>query len=148
MHQEKRPNVIGWKECVSLPDLGLDSLKAKVDTGARTSALHATDIETFTKDAAVWVKFMADSGHGLCDCPLEAPLHEERAIKNTSGIPEDRFVIRTRLRLGSRLWRIDLSLSDRTNMTFPMILGRRALKSHDVAVHTKRSYLVSKRPHS
>lgn len=139
------PTIIGWIEMIDLPQLGLAGLKAKIDTGARTSALHATDIHTFSRDGVPWVAFMADSGHGLCDFPLEAPIHEERAIKNTSGVPEDRYVIRTRMRLGTRLWRIDLSLSDRSNMTFPMIIGRTALKNHGVAVHTKSAFLLSKR---
>ena len=140
------PNTIGWMEMVSLPDLGLGELKVKVDTGARTSALHATDIRVFRRNGEEWVAFMADSGHGLCDSPVEARIHEERAIKNTSGVPEDRFVIQTRLQIGRKIWRIDLSLSDRTNMTFPMILGRRALKNRNVAVHTRQTFLVSKKP--
>lgn len=135
--------LIGWMEYVDLPDLGLEALKAKIDTGARTSALHATDIRTFERDGAPWVAFMADSGHGLCDVPIEAPVHEERAIKNTSGIPEDRFIIRTRMKLGAGLWTIEMSLADRTNMTFPMIVGRAALKRRGIAVHTKRAFIVS-----
>ena len=144
--KQAAPQIIGWMETVSLPELGLDQLKAKVDTGARTSALHATDIHTFQRDGETWVAFMADSGHGLCDRLMEAPIHEERAIKNTSGMPEDRFVIHTRLKLGAKLWRIDLSLTDRTNMTFPMILGRRALKNRNIAVDAKRTFLVSTKP--
>ena len=72
--------------------------------------------------------------------------HAERPIKNTSGVPEDRFIIRTRMRLGRRLWTIDLSLSDRSAMTFPMIVGRAALKNHAIAVHTRRTHLVTPRP--
>ena len=142
----RRLTVIGWMESVDLPELDLAGLKAKIDTGARTSALHATDIRTFQRDGRAWVAFMADSGHGLCDRPIEAPVFEERAIKNTSGVPEDRFVIRTRMAMGSRRWTIDLSLSDRTNMTFPMIVGRAALKNHAIAVHTRRTYLISENP--
>ncbi|SFR12159.1 ATP-dependent zinc protease family protein [Poseidonocella sedimentorum] len=139
----RAPRVIGWMERIDLPDLGLGGLKVKIDTGARTSALHATDIQQFERDGAPWVSFMADSGHGLCDRPLEAPIHAERAIKNTSGAPEDRFVIRTHLRMGARLWIIDVSLSDRTNMLFPMIVGRTALRRHNIAVHTGRSFLAT-----
>ena len=135
--------VIGWMERVGLPDLDLNGLKAKIDTGARTSALHATDIQTFERGAATWVRFMADSGHGLCDVPIEAAVQDRREIKNTSGIPEERFIIRTRLRLGLRLWTIELSLSDRSNMTFPMIVGRAALKNKAIAVHTKHAFVLS-----
>ncbi|MEO9529291.1 RimK/LysX family protein [Roseibium sp.] len=135
--------VIGWMETIDLPDLELAGLKAKIDTGARTSALHATDIRTFTRNGASWVSFMADSGHGLCDVPIEAAVRDQRAIKNTSGVPEDRFIIRTRLRLGGSLWTIELSLSDRSNMTFPMIIGRAALKNQAIAVHTRRAFVVT-----
>ncbi len=138
--------VIGWIEMIDLPDLGLPGLRTKIDTGARTSALHAHDIRPFTRDGAPWVAFMADLGHGLHDRPIEAPLHAERPIKNTSGVAEDRFIIRTRMRLGRRLWTIDLSLSDRSAMTFPMIVGRAALKNHAIAVHTRRTHLVTPRP--
>lgn len=137
------PTIIGWMEMVDLPDLGLDGLKAKIDTGARTSALHATDIKTFERDGQPWVAFMADSGHGLCDWPIEAAVHEERAIKNTSGTPEDRFVIRTRIRIARRLWTVELSLSDRTNMTFPMIVGRTALKRKNIAVHAQKTFVAT-----
>ncbi|WP_308917824.1 ATP-dependent zinc protease [Jannaschia sp. LMIT008] len=143
---EDGPAVIGWIETVDLPDLGLRDLKAKIDTGARTSALHAHDIRRFRRGDASWVAFRADTGHGLSDDPIEARLIGRRAIKNTSGVPETRLIVRTRLRLGDRLWRIDLSLSDRTNMTFPIIVGRAALKRHDIAVHTRRAYVATPNP--
>lgn len=137
------PTIIGWMEMVDLPDLGLDALKAKIDTGARTSALHATDIRTFERDGVQWVAFMADSGQGLCDRPIEAVVHTVRAIKNTSGIAEQRFVIRTRVRIARRLWMVELSLSDRTNMTFPMIVGRTAFKRKNIAVHAQKTFLMT-----
>lgn len=148
-HQPKteRPLlVIGWMEYVDLPDLGLLDLKAKIDTGARTSALHARDIETFTKDDAEWVRFTTHATHGEKDIWLESPIHANRSIKNTSGVPEDRIVIRTKFRLAKRSWTIDLSLTDRGNMTFGLIVGRTALKNHSIAVHTRRALLTQKRP--
>ena len=138
--------VIGWIETIDLPDLGLPGLRSKIDTGARTSALHAHDIRPFTRDGAPWVAFTAAPGQGLAPRPVEARLHAERPIKNTSGVPEDRYIIRTRMRLGQRLWTIELSLSDRSAMTFPMIVGRAALKNHAIAVHTRRTHLLTPRP--
>ncbi|MBV2358645.1 RimK/LysX family protein [Thalassococcus sp. CAU 1522] len=140
------PMVIGWMELVDLPLLGLDRVKAKIDTGARTSALHATDIEPFEKDGEPWVRFRTLISDGLPEKVIETPYHSERAIKNTSGVPEDRYIIHTQMRLGKRRWAIDLSITDRTNMTFPMIVGRAALKNHNIVVHTRRTYLMTSSP--
>ena len=138
--------IVGWIETLGLPDLGLSGIKAKIDTGARTSALHATQIETFERDGASWVRFLTgdtlEDETRLCELPVQ----DRRAIRNTSGVPEDRFVIRTRARFGRRSWNIELSLTERTNMTFPMIVGRSALKNHGIAVHTRRAYLITERP--
>ena len=70
-------------------------------------------------------------------------MHDERAIKNTSGVPEDRIIIRTRLQLTERSWAVSVSLADRSNMRFPMIVGRTALKENNIAVHTRRANLTS-----
>lgn len=138
--------IIGWMEYVDLPDLELLDLKAKIDTGARTSALHATDIETFMKGDAEWVRFTTNATHGEKDIQLESRVHSKREIKNTSGVPEERIVIRTKFRVAKRSWTIDLSLTDRGNMTFGLIVGRTALKNHSIAVHTRRALLTQKRP--
>lgn len=87
--------VVGWRERVDLPLLGLSNLKAKIDTGARTSALHATDIETFDRDGVPWVRFHTKFDDDSVDTDVECPIHERRDIKNTSGVPETRIVIRT-----------------------------------------------------
>lgn len=141
--------LFGWMEYVGLPELGLDHVKAKLDTGARTSAIHAENIELFDRDGVEWVRFQTLPEW---DNPkvgfrtVEAPVAHVREIKNTSGIPEERLVVRTKARFGKRKWMIDVSLADRTNMTFPMIIGRAALKNHAVAVHTRKTFLVSERP--
>ena len=147
----KQPTValFGWMEQICLPELGLDQVKAKLDTGARTSAIHAENIELFDRDGVEWVRFQTLPDW---DNPkvgfrtVEAPVVHVREIKNTSGIPEERLVVRTQARFGKRKWMIDISLADRTNMTFPMIIGRAALKNHAVAVHTRKTFLVSERP--
>ena len=136
------PMVIGWREQVSLPDLGLPLLDAKIDTGARTSALHATRIQRFERDGAPWVRFHIPHSSGVKACNAEAPLVDKRAIKNTSGTPEKRLVIKTTLCLGLRRWRIEISLADRSNMSLPLILGRTAIRRHNLLVDAGRSWLA------
>jgi hypothetical protein len=138
--------VIGWHECISLPELGLKNFAVKVDTGAKTTALHADDIETFQKDGEDWVRFRSPELPGTPPRTIELPVHTERDITNTSGTPETRIVIHTPMILSKRRWTIDISLTDRGTMRFPLILGRRALKGHNIAVHPGKSYLVSKKP--
>ncbi|MDG1378177.1 MAG: RimK/LysX family protein [Yoonia sp.] len=135
--------VIGWIEHLDLPDLGLARIKAKIDTGARTSALHATHITPFQKDGAEWVRFEVPIDDETAPILVQAPIYDRRDIKNTSGIPETRIIIRTRLKLTDRTWMITVSLSDRSNMRFPMIVGRTALKKHNIAVHTRRANLTA-----
>ncbi|MFT6223635.1 MAG: hypothetical protein ACJA1F_001480 [Paracoccaceae bacterium] len=136
--------VIGWIEHIDLPSLKLRDLRTKIDTGARTSALHATHIQPFERDGAEWVRFQVELDATHSSQIIEAPIHERRDIKNTSGVPEERIVIRTRFRIAGRTWTISVSLTDRSNMTFPMIIGRSALKNHNIAVHTRRANLAAK----
>lgn len=138
--------VIGWHECISLPDLGLTDFAVKVDTGAKTTALHAVDIETFYKGAERWVRFRSPDVAGVASRVVTFPVFTKRDITNTSGTPETRIVIRTPMILAGRKWKIDISLTDRGSMRFPLILGRRALRHHNIAVHPGKSYLVSTKP--
>jgi hypothetical protein len=138
--------IIGWQERVDLPLLGLTGLKAKIDTGARTSALHATDIEEFERDGAPWVRFHSRFDDDARDAEVEAPVHARRPITNTSGVPELRPIIRTKLAIAGRRWNIDLSLTERTEMTFRMIVGRTALRRHHIAVDPGRRYLLAATP--
>ena len=139
------PLVIGWREVVSLPDLGLSDFRAKIDTGARTSALHALRIEPLEREGHPWVRFAPpDLGHGA-PAWVEAPLIERRAIKNTSGVPEDRYVIRTHLQLASRRFLIEVALANRGDMAFPMIIGRTAIRGHGLLVDCGRSWLTRRK---
>lgn len=138
--------IIGWHECISLPDLGLKDFAVKIDTGAKTTALHAEDIETFDKGGREWVRFRCPEIPGTQPRVCEFPVFTKRDITNTSGTPETRIVIRTPVVLSGQRWKIDISLTDRGTMRFPLILGRRALRNRQIAVHPGRSYLVSKKP--
>ena len=144
---ERPLTIIGWHECISLPKLGLRDFAVKVDTGAKTTALHADDIETFLKNGEKWVRFKCPDIAGMPPKTCAFPVFTKRDITNTSGQPETRIVIRTLMVLAERSWKIDISLTDRGTMRFPLILGRRALRGHNIAVHPGRSYLVSAKPH-
>jgi hypothetical protein len=135
--------IVGWRERVDLPLLGLSNLNAKIDTGARTSALHATAIKTFERDGVPWVRFHTKFDDDSIDTDVECPIHDRRDIKNTSGIPETRIVIRTKFRIGKRLWTIDLSLTERSDMKFRMIVGRTALQKHHILVDPSKSNLTT-----
>lgn len=133
---------IGWRECVGLPGLGIPAIKAKIDTGARTSALCAEDIRVIEgkqPQVAFTVPY-AFCGQKRVACV--APLLGKREIKNTSGFQEERFVIKTLLVIDRRRWHIEVSLADRANMGFDFILGRTALRGHGFAVNPSRSFLA------
>lgn len=133
---------IGWREQISLPDLGLLKINAKIDTGARTSALHAIDIEAMERDAVQWVSFRAPMTGSAVVQRHKARVVDQRKIKNTSGRSELRFVIATTLVLGKRQWPIEISLADREQMGFDIILGRTAVRGRNLLVDPGRSYLA------
>ena len=141
-HIPRAPLVIGWRECVGLPDLGISRIEAKIDTGARTSALHATDIEEFERDGAPWVRFHVPHQDTLHAADCTARLVDTRPVKNTSGEPDERMVIETMLVLNRRRWHIEVTLANRANMTMPLILGRTAIRRHRVLVDPGRSHLL------
>ena len=142
MAKTRAPAVIGWRENVGLPDLGLPIVHAKIDPGARTPALHASFVRRYEQDGALWVEFRPPRiGKGPTR-RCRAPVHDEREITNTSGVPELRVIIRTTLMIAGRRWKIDLSLADRTKMAFPIIIGRSAIRRHGLLVDCGRSWLA------
>jgi len=138
---------IGWREWLALPELGIPAIKVKVDTGARTSALHAYFVETFRRDHANWVRFtvhpLRRRGDLVVTCA--ARLLDQRVVRDSGGHPERRYVIETPLRLGDLEWRAELTLTARDRMLFRMLLGRTAL-SDRFLVDPHASYLASTRP--
>lgn len=137
---------IGWRETIALPDLGILSMKAKVDTGARTSALHAIPQEVYNKNGVSWIDFNVPRNEFHPVIPCSSPLVDERKITNTSGVPEIRYVIETTLVIGHRHWQIEISLADREKMAFDLILGRTAIRRHKLCVNPGRSFLAGS-PH-
>lgn len=133
---------IGWREIVGLPDLGINRLRAKIDTGARTSALHAVDLVPIERDGVPWIEFNVPLTGEPRTKRYAAPIADERAIKNTSGTPERRYVVKLVLVLGGRHWHIDVSLADREKMKFDMILGRTAIRGRRLLVDPGKSFLA------
>ncbi|MGB3615119.1 MAG: ATP-dependent zinc protease [Elainellaceae cyanobacterium] len=135
---------IGWREHVSLPLLGITTIKAKIDTGAKTSALYAFDVESFQRDGESMVRFKVHPYQGDRDRTVtaEAPLIEIRPIRSSNGQVEQRPVIRTSVKLGDYEWLVDLTLTHRDAMAFRMLLGRRALRDRFL-VDSGRSFLQS-----
>lgn len=126
---EHAPIILGWQEWVGLPDLGLPSLKAKIDTGARTSALHAVEIEPFTQDGIARVRFKV---HPVPRRPsitvaCNAPLLDRRLVTSSNGENEDRYVISTTLDVGGHRWPVEVTLTNRASMRFRMLIGRQAM---------------------
>ena len=136
-------SVLGWREWVGLPDLGISHLKAKVDTGARSSSLHAFDIQTFDRDGKPWVKFKVhpqqhDDTETVC---CEAEIKDYRQVTDSGGHRSMRYVIETTLALGDQQLSIEMPLADRSDMLFRMLIGRTAMKNY--IVDPSRSYCAS-----
>lgn len=133
---------LGWREWVSLPDLRLPSLKVKLDTGARSSALHAINLETFRRRGTHWVRFGVQpiQRNNRLVIACEAPVLDERRVRSSSGQAELRYVIETLLGVGEDSWPIEITLADRDQMGFRMLLGRQALAKRFL-VDPGRSFL-------
>lgn len=133
----------GWREWVALPQLGIPAVKAKLDTGARTSALHAHDIEVFTENGVQRVRFTVHPVQRNTSVSLTcvADVADRRRITDSGGHAESRYLIETELALGGAVWPIKLSLTNRDPMRFRMLLGRTAMRGHMV-VDPGRSFVT------
>lgn len=136
---------IGWREWVGLPDLGMPSIKAKVDTGARSSSLHAIDVEDFHKEGVDWVRFSVYPVQRKTRrvVRVEAQVLEYRSVRSSSGVAAMRPVIVTNVDLLGVIWPVELTLAARDEMSFRMLLGREAFRRRFL-VDAGLSYLGGK----
>lgn len=137
---------IGWEEWCALPTLGLPAILAKVDTGAKTSALHAFDIEAYVLNGQDYVRFKINPLPKKKDliCLCQAPLTDQRVIISSNGERENRYVILTQLQFGERSVEAEITLTSRHKMQFRMLLGREALRKARFTVDPAKSYLLGK----
>lgn len=136
--------VIGWREWMSLPELNIPRIKAKIDTGARTSALHAFFVEPFEEKGLEMVRFGVHPLQKRLDIEIicEYPVKDYRQVSDSGGHKEMRYVIETNVQLGSAIWPIEMTLTNRDSMKFRMLLGRTAMRN--IAVLPDQSYLFGR----
>lgn len=135
---------LGWREWVALPELGIPAMRAKLDTGARSSSLHVDEIETFVQDGMERVRFVVATGEAAgLPAIAEAPVLERRPVTDSGGHRTERIFIRTALALAGRRYPAEINLTSRRNMLFPMLLGRTALVGR-FAVDPGRSFVLGK----
>lgn len=139
------PTVVGWREWVSLPTLGIARIKAKLDTGARTSALHAHKSERYTERGAPFVRLHVQprQREGGPLVVIETAIIDERTVSDSSGHRERRIVVASEVLLGAARWPIELTVTNRDSLRFRMLLGRSAMHGH-LIIDPDRSYVLGK----
>jgi hypothetical protein len=153
--ERKGPPTIGWREYVRLPDLGIGPLIAKVDTGARTAALHAVNVQILSAGGAVGAGGDGDGRSVQFDAVIDEvsqsvrrcmlPLHGIKRVKNSSGATEERCVVETEIEIGASRWNVLVTLTDRGDMGVPMLIGRSAIKGRFI-VDPGQSFLLGPPP--
>ncbi len=142
MLQKHAHILIGWQEWCALPKLHLPAIKAKIDTGAKTSALHASEVKPFHRQGELFVHFKVHPLQKVRDLEIDctAPVIDHRVIMNSGGHKELRYIIQTTIVLGTLKWDIDISLTNREPLAFRMLLGRDALKQDFLIEPGKKLY--------
>ena len=141
----KQLPILGWREWVALPALGITKLRCKVDTGAKTSALHAFYVEEFTENGIAMVRFglHPKDQSTAKEVHCSAPIHDQRNVTDSGGHTEQRFVIKTPIVLGKYTWDIEVTLTNRDSMIHRMLLGRAAIVDNFL-VDSGSTYLMEK----
>jgi len=140
------PIVLGWRERLALPELGISLLKAKLDTGARSSSLHVDTLETFQSRGDTWLRFtLSIRRRHPFEISCEAPALDRRVVTDTGGRRTERWFIRTQVTLAGQSFSVDVNLTDRRHMLFPLLLGRSALMGR-FTVDPALSYSQSRPP--
>ena len=137
---------VGWREWILLPDLGLPKIKAKIDTGARTSCLHAFSVEPFLKDGKEWVRFGIHPHQDDCETKVycEAEVFDKRMVTDSGGHKEERYVINTQLAIAEQHWPIEITLTNRDTMLFRMLLGRTSMENK-IIINPAESFLLGRK---
>lgn len=144
--KKKKLQTIGWREWLSLPELGIEKIKAKIDTGARTSALHAFALKPFKEGNQDKIRFdihpLQNDTNLIITC--EADVIDYRWVSDSGGHREQRYVISTPVKLGEKIWPIEITLTERDTMLFRMLLGRRAIRRRFL-INPGRSFITTKK---
>ncbi len=135
--------IIGSIECCDLPLLGIFDMQMRVDTGAKTSSLHVDNLSRFKKNGKPWIKFdIHPNVHNVTEIvTCEAELHDMRNIKSSNGAAEERYVIKTDIRLGDQSWPIEITLTNRSDMSYLMLFGREGMSDRVLVDPSKRFLL-------
>lgn len=136
--------IIGWKEIIDFVDFEIYNIPAKIDTGAKTSVIHCEHIELIKKGRKQFVRFTPFNDNYTERKTFELPFHKERRIKNSFGFEENRYIVHTQVRMFDEIYGIEISLRDRSNMEFPMLLGRSFIRKKFL-VDVNRANLSHKR---
>ncbi len=138
--------IIGSIEACDLPEIGINNLQVRIDTGAKTSSLHVDNLEKYTEQGKPWVRF--DIHPDVYDIKkvtsCKAALHDVRSIKSSNGTSEVRYVIKTLMRLGDQSWPIEITLTNRSDMSYLMLLGRQGM-GKKVLVNPAKSFLLTQK---
>jgi hypothetical protein len=137
--------LVGWREWLALPELGIPAIKAKIDTGARTSALHAFELDSFREDGTERVRFGIHPLRKRTDIEIfcVADVIDQRLVTDSGGHREERFVIRTQVQIRGVTWPVEMTLTNRDTMLFRMLLGRTAMRNR-ILVNPAKSYLTGR----
>ena len=142
-HVTFTPVTTGWREWILLPEFELPQIKAKIDTGARTSCLHAFSVEPYIKDSQEWVRFGIHPHQDDTETEVynDALVIDKRIVSDSGGNKEERYVISTDVILANQRWPIEITLTNRDTMLFRMLLGRTAMEQK-IIVNPSESFLL------
>lgn len=145
---ENQIQLAGWRETVSVPGLNINNIIAKLDTGARTSALHATDIKPVDDSDNQRIRFRVYDKHSeqYSAREVECAVVDIRLVRSSSGVTTNRYVIRETVRIGDLSLPIEFTLIDRTKLRYPMLIGRAAMTRLGLRIDPRRSWRLTRRP--